>query len=93
MGDEGKGQCVKTQRGFGTVLRDTVLFLLGATMIGYQQITNKSDVALLMVALALILGPGAIGLLFLRWAGRPGTTPTAESSSSSHSSHPPSPSS
>ena len=77
---------MKTQRGFGTIVRDVVLFLLGVSMIAYEQYTGKSDVALLIVALALILGPGAIGLLFLRWAGRQETTPTHESSSASQSS-------
>lgn len=81
---------MKTRRGFGTILRDTVLFLLGVGMIAYEQITGKSDVALLVVALALILGPGAIGLLFLRWAGKQETTPTVESSSQSQLSSPPS---
>lgn len=64
------------------IVRDIICLITGIFGILYQQIIGPINLELLLVYLALVGTPGAIGLAFLI-RGRPETTGTAESPSSS----------
>ena len=69
-----------------TGIRDALLLGLGIFVIMYQQLTGRTNLELLIVALIVMNVPGAIGLLYLV-RGKQEITGTAESPSERPSQH------
>jgi hypothetical protein len=63
-----------------TGVRDALLLGVGIFVIMYQQLTGRTNLELLIVALVIMQIPGAIGLLYLL-RGKHETTGTAVSPS------------
>jgi hypothetical protein len=76
---------VKARAAF-TIVRDALLLGLGIFVIMFQQITGRTNLDLLIVALIVMQIPGALGLIHLI-RGKPEIGGTVESPSRSHSEH------
>lgn len=76
---------MKTRAVF-TGIRDALLLGVGIFVIMYQQLTGRTNLELLIVALVIMNIPGAIGLLYLT-RGKAETTGTAELPSEQPSQH------